>query len=63
MFRTKVVEKSKKKNFNLNNVFENRAIYETMWKNAVEPGRPRRQHDTFALHAGYLRLPPHTHNT
>jgi len=28
--------------FNFNNVFENRAIYETMWKNIVQPGRPQK---------------------
>ena len=30
--------------------FENRASYEIMWKNAVEPGKP---HDNMA-HADYL---------
>jgi hypothetical protein len=25
----------------LNNFFENRAVYEIMWKKTVEPGRPQ----------------------
>jgi len=40
--------------------FENCAVYEIMWKNIVESGRP---HDNMAhVHAGYLRLQTHTHN-
>jgi hypothetical protein len=34
--------------------FENRADYDKMWKNIVEPGRP--QYGACALDAGYLRL-------
>ena len=42
MFRTKVVENIKKHIFMFNNFFsaENHAVYEIMWKNIVEPGRP-----------------------
>jgi len=38
MFQTSVVEKIKKVTI----VSENRAVYETMWKNNVERGRPQR---------------------
>jgi hypothetical protein len=41
MSQTKVVEKIKTR-FMLNNVFsENRAVYEIMWKNTVQPDRPQ----------------------
>ena len=40
--------------------FENRAVYEIMWKNIAEEGRSQRQYGTCALHAGYLRLQIHT---
>jgi hypothetical protein len=37
--------------------FENRAVYEIMWKkNVAERGRPQMT----SLHAGYLRLQIHT---
>jgi len=38
--------------------FENRALYEIMWKNSVKPGKPQMTvcHSACALHAGYLRL-------
>jgi hypothetical protein len=35
---------------------KNRAIYEIMWKNVVERGRPEMISCAWALHAGYLRL-------
>jgi len=40
MFRTKVVEETKTQNVS-NNIFffENRTVYEIMWKNIVERGR------------------------
>jgi len=43
MFQTKVVDKIKT-HFMLNNCFfffDNRAVYEIMWKNMVERGRPQ----------------------
>jgi hypothetical protein len=41
MFQTNVVEKNKT-HFTLRNFFfENRAIYEIVWKNMVDPGRPQ----------------------
>jgi hypothetical protein len=41
MFQTNVVEKIKT-HFTLNNAFsENLAVYETMWKNMVEPELPQ----------------------
>jgi len=44
--------------------FENRAVYEIMWKNNVELDRPQMtiQHGACALHAVYLRLDSHTQN-
>jgi len=40
MYQTKFIEKIKTNDFNL--VFlENRAVYETMWKNIVEPDGPQ----------------------
>jgi len=42
MLEAKVVEKIKTQILYLTNFFfENRAVYETMWKNTVEPGRPQ----------------------
>ena len=42
MFQRKVAEKIKT-HFMCNNFFspENRTVYEIMWKNMVEPGRPQ----------------------
>ena len=42
MFQTKVVEKIKTQYIMSNNFIpENRAVYEIMWKNVVEPDRPQ----------------------
>ena len=42
MFQTRFVTKIKTR-FVMNNIFffENPAVYEIMWKNVVEPGRPQ----------------------
>jgi len=49
--------------FVFNNIlFQNRAVYEIMWKNIVQPNRSQTIIGTCALHAGYLRLQTHTHN-
>jgi len=58
MFQTKVAEKIKT-HFIFSNFPppENHVIYEIMWKNIVEPGRPQM---TILAHAGYLRLQTHT---
>jgi hypothetical protein len=41
MFQAKVLEKIKT-HFMFNNFFpENRAVYEIMWKNMVQPDRPQ----------------------
>ena len=40
MFQTKGVEKTKTQFYFLTLLFKNHAIYEIMWKNTVEPGRP-----------------------
>jgi hypothetical protein len=44
--------------------FENRAVFEIMWKNIVQPYRPQMtiQYGAYALHAVYLRLQTQTHN-
>jgi len=41
MFRTEIVEKIKTHFLFSNFIFENRAVYEIMWKNIVEWGRPQ----------------------
>jgi len=38
--------------FVFSNFFENRDIYETMWTNLLEPGRPQMTISACALHAG-----------
>jgi len=41
MFQIKVVDKIKTRTLNSTNfIFENRVVYEIMWKNILEPGRP-----------------------
>jgi len=43
----------KNKNFVFNNFFpENRAVYEIMWGNTVDRGRPQMAISACALHAG-----------
>jgi len=41
--------------------FENRAVYEIMWKHIVQPDRPQMtvEYGACALHAGCLRLQIH----
>ena len=41
---------------------QNHAVYETMWKNIVEPGKPQMtiQYGAYVLHAECLRLQTHT---
>ena len=48
--------------FSFNNIFspENRALYEKMWKNTVEPDRPQITIWGMRLQAGYLRLQKQT---
>jgi hypothetical protein len=44
MYQTKAVEKLKNTHFMFSNFFispENRAVYEILWKNIVEPDRPQ----------------------
>jgi len=45
-----------------NFIFEFGAVYEIMWKNTVESGRPQMtiKQGACALHAGYVRLQTHT---
>ena len=44
-----------------NNFFpENRAVYEIMWKNMVEPDRQQMEYGACALLAASLRLQTHT---
>jgi hypothetical protein len=40
-FQTKFVDKMQKHDPYSVTFFENRAVYEIMWKNIVEPGRPQ----------------------
>jgi hypothetical protein len=62
MFETNVVEDIKIHIFcSVTFFFENHAVYEIMWKNTVEGGRPLLwQYDACALHAEFLRLQIHT---
>jgi hypothetical protein len=41
MFQTKGVEKTKTQFYFVTLLFKNYAIYEIMWKNTVEPGKPQ----------------------
>ena len=57
----KLVEKMKKKThfFMFNNFFsENRAVFEIVWKNMIQPDRPQMtvSYSACALHVGQLRL-------
>ena len=38
------------------NIFKNRAVYEIIWKNIVEPGSSQMTIGACPLHAGYPRL-------
>jgi len=62
MFQSEVVEKIKTHILCSVTFFfsENYALYEIMWKNIVERGRPQMANGACALHAGYLRLQIHT---
>ena len=63
MFQTEVVEKIKTQlMFNNLFFFQNRAVYERMWKTIVELDRPRMTIWRMVLHVGYLRLQTHTQN-
>jgi hypothetical protein len=42
--------------------FENRAVFEIMWKSITDPDRPQKQYGEHTLHAGHLRLLTHSHN-
>jgi len=51
-------------NFMVNNVFfENRAVYEIMWKNTVQTEWSKLQYGACVLHAGYQRLQTRSQNT
>jgi len=39
MFQRKVVEKNQNTHFVFSNFYQNRAVYEIMWKNLVKPER------------------------
>jgi hypothetical protein len=61
ILRIRIVADSCRENqnthFSLNNIFfENRALYEKMWKNTVEPDRPQMTIWDKGLQTGYLRL-------
>jgi len=54
MFRTKDVEKIKTHILYCATFFENRAVYEIVWKGTVQPGRPQmttiwRTHSDYAI--------------
>jgi hypothetical protein len=61
MFQTTIGEKIET-HFVFNNFFfENCAIYEIIWKNCIEPNRPKMtiKYGACALHTGYLGLQIH----
>jgi len=63
MFQIKFVEKIKTQissSITLLFFFENHSVYEKMWKNVVQPGRPQMTIGACPLHAGKLRLQAHT---
>jgi len=53
-FSEKICREILNKAFIFNNSAENSTVYETMWKNVVEPKRPQMtlSYDACALHAG-----------
>ena len=65
MFRTKVVENIKKHIFMFNNFFsaENHAVYEIMWKNIVEPGRPHMTRWRMRIACWTAKTETHTQDT
>jgi hypothetical protein len=65
MFQIKTVEKIKKHIlFSVTFFFlENRAVYQIMWKNRVQPGIPQNTLWRLRIHAGYLGLQTHTFGT
>jgi hypothetical protein len=69
MFQTKVVEKIKAFNAYSIFFFENRAIYELMWKNVVQPDRPKVTIQCFTVKKRFscgiteARIWTHTHIT
>ena len=58
MFQTNLYVKSKPTCQVEDIFFEYRAVYEIMWKNMVEPGRPPMT--KWRMHAGYVRLQTHS---
>jgi len=60
MFQTKVVEKIYTHFLCTEMCFEDRAVYEIMWKNIVQPARP--QVTIWSMRIICLRLQTHTQN-
>jgi hypothetical protein len=64
MFSDKIFRENQNTHFVFNNFFfffENRAVYEIVFKNIVDADRP--QYGACALHAGSLRLQTYTQNS
>jgi hypothetical protein len=59
-FKQKVAEKIKTHFMFSNFIFENRAVYEIMWQNTVEPGRPQMTIWRMSNACWILRLQAHT---
>ena len=62
MFQIKFVQKIKIHILCSIAFFDNRALYETIWKKPVEPGRTQWQYGACAFYAWYLRLQTHAQN-
>jgi Rps23 Pro-64 3,4-dihydroxylase Tpa1-like proline 4-hydroxylase len=61
MFQTKVVEKIKTHIWNSVTFFLNRAVYERMWLNTVEPDRPQMAIYRVCI-AGWILKATNTHS-
>ena len=60
IFQTNIAERQSKHTLCFQELFfENRAVYEKMWKYFVKNGRPIWQNGACAVHAGYLGLQIH----
>jgi len=63
MFQRKIVEKIKTDILCSVKFSENRAFYEIIWKNTVEPGRPQMTTWCVRIAAGYIKIQTHSQNT
>ena len=60
LFQTKVIKKIKTQILCSVTFFENRTVYEIIWKNRLKPERSQMKYGACAFHAEYLKLQTHT---